>query len=91
MNLRYEIQEQFEDVRFTFDDGYDDAIIGVDEKTMRIIYSATKVVESIKANININLLNIDDDVDEIAWEYFYYNIEGAYVGEQTPIWCTDNF
>lgn len=91
MHLRYEITEQFPDVQFKFADGLDDAIIGIDEKTMRIIYSTNKTVEIIKTNLDINLLEVDDDIDEIAWEYFYFNIQCAYVGEQTPIWCTDNF
>ena len=29
--------------------------------------------------------------EDDAYEYFYYNISGAYVGELTPIWCDDNF
>ena len=91
MHLRYEITEQFPEIQFKFADGLDDAIIGIDEKTMRVIYSVNKTVEIIKTNLDVNLLDVDDDIDEIAWEYFYYNIEGAYVGEQTPIWCTDNF
>jgi hypothetical protein len=28
-----------------------------------------------------------DESDAI--EHFYYNIEGGYVGEKTPIWCDD--
>jgi len=26
---------------------------------------------------------------EDAIEHFYYNVEGAYMGEQTPIFCND--
>jgi hypothetical protein len=26
---------------------------------------------------------------EEAIEYFSFNVEGAYVGEQTPVWCWD--
>jgi len=29
--------------------------------------------------------------EEDAMEHFSYNVEGGYVGEQTPIWCQDNF
>jgi len=29
--------------------------------------------------------------DEDALEYFYFNVQGAYVGEQTPIFCFDDF
>ena len=33
----------------------------------------------------------DDMTQEDALEYLYYNCVGAYVGEQTPIWCWDLF
>jgi hypothetical protein len=29
--------------------------------------------------------------DEEAIEYFEFNMRGSYVGEQTPIWCQDDF
>tara|TARA_R100001129_G_scaffold123358_3_gene85979 strand:- start:11732 stop:12007 length:276 start_codon:yes stop_codon:yes gene_type:complete len=65
-------------------DGLDEAIIGqscIWERTghreNRVIYSGQKIVEI--------LMERDDmDYDE-ALEYIEYNIEGAYVGEQTPI------
>lgn len=62
-------------------DGFDDAIIGVDYQHTepRLIYSVTKCLE---------ILEKDMDSEE-AMEYFDYNVRGAYVGEQTPIWCWD--
>jgi len=62
-------------------DGFDDAIIGVDYQHTepRLIYSVTKCLE---------ILEKDMDSEE-AMEYFDYNVSGAYVGEQTPIWCWD--
>ncbi|MFZ9878331.1 MAG: hypothetical protein ACO3EG_07330 [Chitinophagaceae bacterium] len=62
-------------------DGFDDAIIGIDEKTMRLIYSVSKCIEILSKDMSRG-----DAVD-----YFYFNMESAYVGEKTPIWCTDNF
>jgi len=62
-------------------DGFDDAIIGIDERTMRLIYSVSKCIEILSKDMS----------EEDAIEYFYFNMEGAYVGEKTPIWCTDNF
>jgi hypothetical protein len=62
-------------------DGFDDAIIGVDENSMCLIYSVTKCIE-------ILMINMDHDD---AMEYFYFNMKDAYVGEKTPIWCFDNF
>jgi len=62
-------------------DGFDDAIIGVEENSMRLIYSVSKCIE---------ILRTDMDYED-AMEHFYYNIHGSYLGEKTPIWCFDNF
>ena len=64
-------------------DGFNDAIIGIDESSMRVIYSVAKCIE-------ILCLDEDMDVDD-AIEHFEYNVRGSYVGERTPIWCDDNF
>jgi len=61
-------------------DGFDDAIIGIDEETMKLIYSVSKCIE---------ILMRDMDEEE-AVEYFDFNVKGAYMGEKTPIWCIDN-
>ena len=62
-------------------DGFDDAIIGVDESSMRLIYSESKCVDILQGEHDMTALD--------AIEYFEYNVKGAYVGEQTPIWCAD--
>ena len=55
-------------------DGFDDCIVGVDTKS-RIIYNADKIVDRLT----------EDMEREEALEFFYYNIDGAYVGEYTPV------
>ena len=55
-------------------DGFDDCIVGVDTKS-RLIYNADKIVDNLAK----------DMTREEALEYFYYNIDGAYVGEYTPV------
>ena len=62
-------------------DGFDDAVIGVatDFTEPRLIYSVYKCLEILKKDMS--------EVD--AMEYFTFNVSGAYVGEQTPIWCWD--
>lgn len=62
-------------------DGFDNAIIGVDENSMRLIYSYTKCIDILMKKMT----------KEDAIEYFYYNIFNAYIGDQTPIWCIDDF
>jgi hypothetical protein len=52
-------------------DGFDDAIIGV-SSDIRIVYSLDKIIE---------ILQKDMTEDE-AVEFFYFNIESAYVGEK---------
>jgi len=63
-------------------DGFDDAIIGIDSKGNKLVYSVSKC---------LNILMKDGMDFEDAYEYFYYNVEAAYVGEHTPIWVNDTF
>lgn len=79
--MKNKILNYFSDDEFLFADGFDDAIIGVDLNSMRIIYSVSKCIEILQVDMN----------EEDAAEYFDFNVLNAYVGEQTPIWCNDNF
>lgn len=79
-----EILEHYPDQTFLKADGFDDAVIGVEiGDPMRLIYSVTLVIEKLVA--------IDEMSVEDAIEHFEFNIRGAYVGEQTPIWCDDMY
>lgn len=62
-------------------DGFDEAIIGIEEPSLRLIYSVTKCLE---------ILCRDMDYED-ALEHLHYNVTSAYVGEKTPIWCYDNY
>jgi hypothetical protein len=76
------IIENYQDEEILKADGFDNAVIGIDTDSMRLIYSIQKCIEVLK----------EDGMDEIdAVEYFEYNVLGAYVGEKTPIWCNDFF
>ena len=68
------ILEDYEDVLIA--DGFDDAVIGIEPLTMRVVYDIDKVIEI--------LMDQGMDHDE-AIEYYEFNIVGAYVGEQTPL------
>ena len=76
-----QILENYYDEDFLIADGFDDAVIGVEINSMRLIYSVSKCIEILQEHMN----------EEDGIEYFEYNVSGAYVGEQTPIWCYDNF
>jgi hypothetical protein len=73
------ILENYPEEEFLKADGFDEAILGVDDTSMRLIYSVSKCIEILMKDMS----------DEDAFEYFYFNVSGAYVGEKTPIWCND--
>jgi hypothetical protein len=75
------IDNYYED-EFLIADGFDDAVIGIQLGDMRLIYSVSKCLEILEG--------IGMDPEE-AMEHFTFNISEAYVGENTPIWCWDNF
>jgi hypothetical protein len=62
-------------------DGFDDAIIGLDNSSMRLIYSKNTCIE---------ILISEGMTEEDALEYFEYNVSSAWVGDMTPIWCLDD-
>ena len=74
------ILENFYDEEFLKADGFDEAIIGLEENNMRLIYSVSKCLEILKE---------EGMSEEDAIEHFTFNVSGAYVGEKTPIWCWD--
>ena len=77
MNLE-EIIEMFPDEEFLKADGFDNAIIGVEPNTMKLVYSRDK-----RGGILIE----DEKMDEIdAIEYLEYNTWNAHVGDKTPIY-----
>jgi len=75
------IIEQYDPETFLKADGFDKAIIGVDETSMRLIYSVKKCIKILMKDMS----------EEDAIEYFSFNVSGAYIGDKTPIWCFDNF
>jgi hypothetical protein len=74
------IIEMYPDEEFLKADGFDDAILGVEESTMRLIYSYKKCIQILSEEMSL----------EDAIDYFEFNVEGSFVGELTPIWCRDD-
>lgn len=81
MTTLEQILENYYEEDFLIADGFDDAVIGVEINSMVLIYSVSKCIEILQEHMS----------DEDAIEFFEYNVSSAYVGEQTPIWCYDNF
>ena len=58
---------------------YEQAIIGQDDASLRIVYSANKIVEILS----------EEMTPEEAEEFYEYNILGAYMGDMTPIYVSE--
>jgi hypothetical protein len=71
-----QIIEMYPEGTFLVADGFDDAIIGIDEENGKIVYDIDKV---------ITILMRDDMSMDEAYEFYYYNVVGSYVGDNTPI------
>ena len=79
-NNREATIQVFDDLQIVTADGFDDAILGMDEPSGRVIYSTKKCIEIL----------MEEGMTEVdALDHFHYNVSGAYIGELTPIWCCD--
>jgi hypothetical protein len=66
-----------EDENVLLADGFDDAFLGIGRQFDRpiAVYDRSKCIDILQENMS----------EEEAEEYFQYNVEGAWVGENTPI------
>ena len=82
LNIRETLAEDWDaELLFLSEEEFDEAIIGVSERIGDepvVAYDTTKIVEILSRSMT---------VDE-AYEYFEFNILGAYVGEKTPAFIT---
>ena len=76
------IVEYYEEEEILKADGFDEAVIGIEEGSHRLIYSVGKCIEILL----LQDLSLEDSI-----EFFDFNIRNASVGEKTPIWCEDMF
>jgi hypothetical protein len=93
--LREEIAEINPEALFL--DGFDDAIIGIAERINLgpvVAYDVNKIIEILANNMEVeddDLVDgqsIDDVKVSMAYEYFYFNIQGAWMGDFTPIFIS---
>lgn len=63
-------------------DGFESCLIGKDSKD-RAVYDAEAMLDT--------LMIRDDMTREEAEEYFWFNIDGSYLGEETPIYVFLNY
>ena len=59
---------------------YEQAIIGQDDASLRVVYSANKIIEILSEEMTA----------EEAEEFYEYNILGAYMGDMTPIYVNEH-
>lgn len=83
MTKRDKILYLYPDNEFIFFDDLDDAIIGVVES----FDSVPRVLYDEELCVGIFMRDHGMDEEE-AYEYFDYNVRGAYVGEATPAFAT---
>jgi hypothetical protein len=85
LNIREELAAEWDtELLFLSEEEFDEAIIGVSERIGDepvVAYDTTKIVDILSRSMT---------VDE-AYEYFEFNILGAYVGEKTPVFITTAF
>jgi hypothetical protein len=72
-----EIIEIYSDLELLKVDDFDEAVVGIEVRSGKLVYNIDKMVE---------ILMEDDMTEEDAIEYLDYNVIGAYVGELTPIY-----
>ena len=72
----------YPDEEILITDGFDQAVIGIEENTMRVVYSVHKC---------LYILIAEGMPEEDAIEHFYFKVMVAYLGDKKPIFCFDNF
>lgn len=85
LNIRENLAGEWDtELLFLMEEEFDEAIIGVAERIGDepvVAYDTTKIVEILSRSMS---------VDE-AYEFFEFNILGAYVGDKTPLFITTAF
>jgi hypothetical protein len=78
-------------------DGFDEAIIGMAERINLgpvVAYDVDKIIEILAKDMEVDESDLTDGESienvkiEMAFEYFYFNIQGAWMGEHTPIFIS---
>jgi len=79
MTALEQIMEHYPEEDFLYPTGFESAIVGVDLISRCVIMNSAKIIDL--------LVQRDGMTYDEAYEYFEYNISGAYVGEKTPIYA----
>jgi len=82
MKILESVIEIYPDKDLLIAEGFDEAVLGIEEDTLRIIYSVSKCIEIIEAQ---------GMPEQEALEHFYFVVTSSYVGKKSPIFCFDEF
>lgn len=78
-------------------DGFDEAIIGMAERINLgpvVAYDVDKIIEILMKDMEVEPDDLEEGLTEedvkreMAYDYFYFNVQGAWMGEFTPIFIT---
>jgi hypothetical protein len=75
------ITKLYPEEKFLKVDGFDKAIIGIEEKSKRLVYSVSGCLKILEKEMK----------KKDAIDYFEFNIYNSFIGEESPIWCYDDF
>ena len=88
-NIRDVLSEQAEDLLFLDEPEYDEAIMGLVQGydstgiTLCVLYDRAKVISILARDFGDT-----EEAQDMAEEFFSFNIEGSYVGPHTPRFFT---
>lgn len=66
---------------------FDPMIMGVCTATMRLVYDQDALIEHWRQEFSSDAED-EDHANTMAVEWFEYNVQGAYMGEHTPIYAS---
>ncbi len=78
-------------------DGFDEAIIGMAERINLgpvVAYDVEKIIEILANDMEVEDDDLEDgqSIEDVkvskAYEYFYFNTQGAWMGDYTPIFIS---
>jgi hypothetical protein len=78
--MRESILEAYPEDEFLFALGLDDAIIGVEQMTLKVVYSESECLR-IYQEQGMSLTE--------AIDFFEFNVKSAYMGDKTPVFVDD--
>lgn len=88
MDYREIAPEIGEEIIFLEPKTFDEAIVGFQERFGQdrvLIYSKRKIIEILKTDME----GTEEEKEEMALEYYYYNILGGWFGDGTPAFLCD--